>query len=63
MAQEINRFASQNPSTNAFDPLGIFQAQSSEYSRLPKHTKLIEDHLDNAAQAKIGFTFHEIFVS
>ncbi|KAI7973805.1 hypothetical protein EIK77_001004 [Talaromyces pinophilus] len=63
MSEGKKRPESQSLTTNDFKPFAIFKDQSSEYNRLPKHTRLIEDHFDNAAQPEMGFTFHEIFVS
>lgn len=63
MSQGKKRLESQTPTTNESKPFTIFKDQSSEYKRLPQHTRLIEDHFDNAAQPEMGYTFHEIFVS
>lgn len=64
MSERKKGLASRGPgTTNSFDPLSIFQEQSSAYQRLPSHTPLVQDHLDKAAQATKGFTFHDIFVS
>uniref|UniRef100_A0A093VT45 Uncharacterized protein n=1 Tax=Talaromyces marneffei PM1 TaxID=1077442 RepID=A0A093VT45_TALMA len=63
MPEGKKRPAPQDPTTNGFDPLDIFKAQSSNYSRLPEHIKLIEDHLGCGTQADTGFQLYDIFVS
>lgn len=39
------------------------KTKSRIIKRLPKHTRLIEDHFDDVAQPEMELTFHEIFVS